>query len=303
VASQRTTPIEYWVGIQALIESVLPPDWLASNKAASHPARFDWEFSKLMQRQEGSLGYPSQRRLLPQHGRLMLDMFTWMNAIPGSDPNSFRIGNVEGYGDPRVAGKLMSELRNPRAYSDWMVELLIAGTHRSAGRSVTPYEDDGFPDLRIDVPGGALFAECKRLYELGENRLRSVVKKANAQIRRAAEALGSPHEGTIVLDLNGGRRLRFGSSEWTPPDVADTVALVQRALSGDKNRSVRRAYVLWDDFSYHGSQPGRTLVAYSRRYEIVEHRGEARGQDIGIRTFSGSTAAALLVWTPKAKRG
>lgn len=255
--------------------------------------------SKLLQRQGGSLSYPSQRSLLPQHGRLMLDMFTWMSAIPGSDLSAFTVGDIEGYGDKLVSGKLISELHRPRGYTDWLVELQIAGTHRSHGRTVTPYELDGYPDMRIDVPEGVLFAECKRLYEINENRLRSVVKKASGQIKRAAEALHGPYEGSVVLDLNGGRRLRFGSSEWTPPDIMEIMTLVQRALSGDKNRSVRRAYVLWDDYSYHGNEPGRTLVAYVRRCKVVEHAGEARGADLGIETFQGSTTAALMFWTPK----
>jgi hypothetical protein len=299
VETQRISLLEYWARVQTFIESLFPAAWLESKYARDHPARFDWEFSKLIQLQGGSLSYPSQRPLLAQQGRLMLDMFTWLSAIPGSDRNAFRIGNIEGYGDALVSRKLLSELRKPRAYSDWLVELLIAGTHRSAGRVVTPYEDDGYPDMRIDLPGGALFAECKRLYTINESRLRSVAKKANAQIKRAAQGVSGPYEGVIVIDLNGGRRLRFGSSEWRPGDIDEILAYVQRALSGEKNRSVRRACILWDDFAYFGDDPGRTLVTYTRRYEIVDHSGPSRGVDLGVDVFKGSTTAALVFWTPK----
>lgn len=301
VEPHRVSPAEHWAGIQTLIESVLTVEWLESKDAVDHPARFDWEFSKLMQRQDGSLSYPSQRSLIREHARLLLDMGTWTSAIPGSDRTHFRVGSIEGYGDERVSAKLRSELRNARAYGDWLVELRIAGTHRSAGRTVTPYETDGYPDLRIDVPGGALFAECKRLYAINEARLRAVIKKANRQLKLAADEVGEPYEGAVVLDLNGGRRIRFGSSEWTPPDIEETLGLVQRALSGEKNRSIRRAYVLWDDFRYAGDDPGRTVVAYTRRCRIVEHTGPARGLDLRVETFNGATTAAMIVWTPTRK--
>jgi hypothetical protein len=300
VEPQRVSPAEHWGEIRTLIESVLTVEWLETKGAVDHPAHSDWEFSKLMQRQDGSLSYPSQRSLMPQHGRLLLDMGTWTSAIPGSDLNHFRVGKIEDYGDERVSTKLMADVRDPRAYSDWLVELLIAGTHRRAGRTVTPYEADGYPDLRIDVPGGALFAECKRLYAMNESRVRAVIKTANRQVKLAAEEIGGSYEGTAVLDLNGARRIRFGSSEWTPRDVEDTLEFVQRSLSGDKNRSIRRAYVLWDDVRYVGDDPGsHTLVAYSRRSRTVEYSGPARGVDLGVEAFGGATAAALFVWTPK----
>jgi len=100
-----------------------------------------------------------------------------------------------------------------------------------------------------------------------------------------------------VLDLNGSRRTRFGSSEWTPPDFEQRLEWTQRSLSGEKNRS-RRAYVVWDDFSFRGDDPGRTLVVYIRRCKVVEHTGPARGVDLGVETFKGSTAAAMILWTP-----
>jgi hypothetical protein len=295
---ERVPPVEYWAGIQSLIESVLTVGWLQSNTAPDHPARADWEMSKTMQRQQGSLGYPSQRRLISGHARLLLDMGTWTSAIPESTPKTFQLGNIKAYGDERVSTKLMADVRDARAYGAWLVELLIAGTHRGLGRTVTPYEDDGYPDLRVDVPGGALFAECKRLSVIKESRLRQVIKKANKQVKLAAEAVGGCYEGTVVLDLNGARRVRFGSPEWTPGDVEEALGFVQRALSGEKNRSIRRAYVLWDDFRYAGNDPKRTLIAYSRRFRVVEHSGPARGVDLGVETFSGATAAAIIVWTP-----
>jgi hypothetical protein len=297
----RTSTADYWARIQALLEAVLTPEWLASDKAADHPARTDWEFAKLMEQQNGSLCYPSQRSALSQQGRLMLDVATWIQAIPGSSLGELRIADIAGYGDERVTGKLAADIRDPRAYGDWLVELMIAGLHRSAGRTVTPYEQDGYPDLRIDVPGGALLVECKRLHTDTENRHRQVIQKANKQVKAAADAVDGDYDGSVVLDLNGGRRIRFGSSEWTPPDIEQRLEWTRRALSGEKNRSIRRAYVVWDDFSYAGDDSGRTVVAYVRRCEVVEHTGP-RGVDLATATFTGSTAAALFFWTPKESR-
>jgi hypothetical protein len=295
----RTPMAHYWPGVQAVLEDIFTAEWLASDEAADHPARADWEFAKLMQSQNGSLSYPSQRVLLAQHGRLMLDVMTWIGAVPESSLVSLRIGDIEGYGDERVAGKLMADIRDSRAYGDWLVELMIAGVHRAAGRAVTPYEQDRYPDLRIDVAGGALLVECKRLYAENENSHRKVIQNANAQVKNAADDLDGDYDGSVVLDLNGARRIRFGSSEWTPPDIEQRLDWTQRALSGEKNRSIRRAYVVWDDYSFHGDDPGRTLVAYLRRCAVVEHTGPARGVDLGTATFEGSTTASLMFWTPK----
>jgi hypothetical protein len=154
----------------------------------------------------------------------------------------------------------------------------------------------------VETPSGPLLIECKRLASLNENRLRTVIKDANRQIKTASDDLAGPFDGAVILDLNGYRPAEFGSSEWNPPHVDETLGLVQRALSGEKNRSIRSAYVLWDDCLFVGNEASRTVVGYRRRVEVVEHSGDARAANLSLEAFSGLTAASLVIWTPNAVR-
>jgi hypothetical protein len=294
--------VEMFRRIQVVLESLFPEDWLKAPAARSHPARSDWEFCELLLRQGGSLSYPSQRRYLPKFCRLLLDTQTWLAIAPGSEPAQFRLGSIDGYGDEDVRRKIRSRIRNAGQYGHLLVELMIGGIHRSDGRTVIPYEQTGYPDLRVETPSGPLLIECKRLASLNENRLRTVIKDANRQIKTASDDLAGPFDGAVILDLNGYRPAEFGSSEWNPPHVDETLGLVQRALSGEKNRSIRSAYVLWDDCLFVGNEASRTVVGYRRRVEVVEHSGDARAANLSLEAFSGLTAASLVIWTPNAVR-
>jgi hypothetical protein len=279
---------------------LFPTGWLQTDAARNHPARSDWDFCELLLRQGGSLTYPSQRHYPQEICRLLLDTRTWLGIAVGSDSAQFRLGDIEGYGGEDVERKIRSRVRNASQYSDLLVELMIGGVHRSAGRTVTPYERSGYPDLRVEALGGPLLIECKRLYELHEKGLRRDINKASNQIKTASNELAGHFDGAVVLDLRGSRPAGFGSSEWSPPDVNEAVGLVQRALSGEKNRSIRRAYVLWDDYRFAGSKPDRTVVAYRRRVKVVEHSGVTRATDLGLEAFEGLTGATLVIWTQNA---
>jgi hypothetical protein len=292
--------VEMFRRIQMVLESLFPAGWPETDAALNHPARADWEFCELLLRQGGSLSYPSQRRYLPELCRLLLDTQTWLGIAPGSNTAQFQLGDIDGYGNEDVGRKIRSRGRDAGHYSDLLVELMIGGVHRSSGRTVIPYERPGYPDMRVEAPGGPLFIECKRLYRLNENGLRRAINKASNQIKTASNDIAGPFDGAVVLDLNGSRPAEFGSSEWIPTDVSEALGLVQRALSGEKYRSIRRAYVLWDYYRFGGREPLRTVIGYMRTVKVVEHSGVTRAVDLGLEAFAGLTGAYLMTWTRNA---
>lgn len=288
------TAAEHFRRRQQILESCFPAGWLSSTAAAVHPARQDWELCELLRRQNGSLQYPEQRRLLPHLARLTLDTHAWLNISQGGDAAALQLGRIDGYGDDGVARKIRSRVLQPRGYSDLLVELVIGGFHRSEGRRVIPYERDSYPDLRVDATEIPLLVECKRLQTTGERRIRKVVQKANKQVKMAAADLARPFDGVVVLDLNGVRAPRFGSSEWTPTHVEEAIGAARRALSGEKNRSIRQALVVWDYYAFSGNDRAQTLTAYVRACAAVDHTGPVLAEPCGITGFEGQTAVSQI---------
>jgi hypothetical protein len=231
-----------------------------------------------------------------------MDTLTWLDVAPGSERPRLQIGDIAGYGDEAVTRKIRSRVLQPRAYSDLLVELMIGGRHRSNGDSVTPYEVPNYPDLRVDSGPVPLFVECKRVSTTSEARIRKVISKANRQIKYAGRDIAAPYDGLAVLDLNGVKPPAYGSSEWRPSHVEETVAAAQAALSGAKNRSVRQALLIWDYFRYSGSDPSSTIVFYSRSAFPVVHAGPVVAADSGVTLFTGSTTAHWIFFSPKVPR-
>jgi hypothetical protein len=296
---QTMTQVQLLQRFQTVLESLFPKRWLEDVAAPAHPALFDWQLCRLLISQGGAVSYPSQRLLIPHLGRILLDIMTWLDVAPGSTRSHLRLGDIAGYGDAAVTKKINSRVLDPRGYSDLLVELMIGGRHRSQGDAVTPYEVTSYPDLRVDAQSIPLFIECKRVSTTSESRIRKVIQKANKQIKSAARDHGASFDGVVVLDLNGVKPARFGSSEWTPSHVRAALDATQAALSGEKNRSVRQALVVWDDFSYAGKERNATIVFYMRRCVPVTHSGPVVALDSGVAMFNGSTTAHMLFFTPK----
>ena len=294
-----TTPMtspELFGRIQDVLESLFPTGWFEKLRNASHPAARQRELCRLLIEQGGIVGYPTQVPLMPEMGRLLLDTMTWIETS-GGDANSLTLGDVGGYGDPLVRKKIESRVQVPDLYRALMTELTIGGWYRPS-YSVTPFEKEGYPDLRVDNgQEPPLLVECKRLRTAAEARVRQAIKKANAQIKRASQDDMTPFDSAVVLDLSDAVGLRYGSSEWKPPVVNDIIGFAERALSGEKNRSVRQAWVTWDSYRYaHGAGRGTTVAAYMRRVEVVTHAGMSVATPADTPRFGGSTGVHMINW-------
>jgi hypothetical protein len=286
--------------MQAVLASLFPHGWFEHPGNASHLAAQQWKLCQLLVDQIGVVLYPSQVPLMPAVGQLLLDTLMWIRATEG-DARSFEIGELEGYGDILVRKKIESRARDAAQYRDLMTELSVGGWYRAKG-IVTPFESEGYPDLRVDNGSEPpLFIECKRLRVISEARVRAVIKKANSQIKRAAQEGVDAYDGAVVLDLADAVGVRYGSSEWRPAVVNEVLGHARRALSGEKNRSVRRAWVTWDSYRYaHGHGTGTkptSLLAFRRHVAAVLHSGCFRATAASTPAFGGYTTAHLFMWS------
>jgi hypothetical protein len=286
--------------MQAVLASLLPDRWFEDPRNASHLAAQQWRLCQLLIDQNGTLVYPPQAPLIPALGQLLLDTFTWI-GVTGGDSRALKIGELEGYGDILVRKKIESRARDPAQYRDLMTELAIGGWYRSKG-IVTPFETEGYPNLRVD--NGAeppLLIECKRLRVTSEARVRAVIKKANSQIKRAGREAVGPYDGAVVLDLADAVGVRYGSSEWRPAVVNDVIDHAHRALSGEKYRSIRRAWVTWDSYRYaHGHRSAAepiSVLAFQRRVAAVLHSGPVIATAANTPAFGGYTTAHMFLWS------
>ena len=87
--------------------------------------------------------------------------------------------------------------------------------------------------------------ECKRLTGVSRSRVRTDIRDANRQIKRAAAELDSPYSGIVVLDVSAAVGFAEGSSEEAPAAVREIERAAAAAMSGAKNRSVREALIVW----------------------------------------------------------
>ncbi len=251
--------------------------------------------------QSGRIGYPSQATLIPYLGQLLLDAMTWISITGGVTP-SLQIGNISAYGDALVRKKIESRVGDPRQYRDLMAELSIAGWYSlKHDVVVTPYEQGGYPDLRVDQSACPcpLLIECKRLDATTYARVRKVIHKANSQVKLAAGGISAGFDSAVVLDLSHAIGVAYGSSEWKPSTVEAVIGSAQRCLSGEKNRSIRQAYVTWDYHRYAHGGEDRSVIAYQRSAARIFHAGTPRAIDSGVQPFEGYTTAYMLFWRPR----
>lgn len=263
---------------------------------ASHPAAVRWQLCRTMLQQGGVIRWPTQRQELPILASMMLDAAAFIRVSDG-DLQAFSLGDLSGYGDAAVQRKIQSRLNDPNQFQDLMAELSLAAWHQFEGHAVTPYETDGWPDLKVvfaadDLP---ILLECKRLHVTSSTRLAKQITKANRQIRHAQIAA----YGIVALDvttaLSGGLR---ELSDDIPEEIALLVEPVRAALSGPKNRSVDRVLLIWDDVGMLGDPPKPTAIFLRRRFLVVDHEPVAGVRSVPqtARTFQGNTVMLALSW-------
>lgn len=239
--------------------------------------------------------WPQDESALLAHLSFLLDAYTLI-TISGGDVDSYAMGNLSAYGSDEVQQKIRSRLPNPLQFGPLMLELSLAAWHKSKGHAVKPLEVENMPDLRVranglDLP---LYVECKQLTSSSKNTIGRQVKEANRQIRSVTEK----SYGVAVLQFAHLATTGVFSDD-SPSSIVAAASLVQRALSGPKNRAIGAAILTWDDYLVLGSPPERTALFLRRHFLRVDHTDDGvRRMPPDAELFEGSTVALALEWDP-----
>ena len=285
--------IEFFELQMKILEKLFPREWFIKARKKSHPAYGRWNLCKQILQEGGIIRYPHQRETFGQIGRLVLDSYILV-ALTEGNVDMLKLGSLDLYGDEAVQEKIRSRVVNSEQFEDLMVELAFAAWHKSRKHTVIPWEREGLPDLKLQIPGVdvPILVECKRLRSGSKNRLTKVISKANSQIKAAQE----PCYGVVVLDVSIPVGVAEVENDELPNQLQDICSTVQSALSGKKNRSVGMAILVWDDSMILGEPPDKTQVAFRRRHLRIRHRMSRKDILETVPLFEGFTTLYTLYW-------
>lgn len=294
--------IDFFKLQKEILEKLFPPHWFLEASKKNHPAYLRWALCEKVLEQGGKIRFPEQKTELPEIGRILLDS-TILVILTEGDLQQLRFGSLDLYGDQVVQKKICSRIIDPEQFEDLMVELYVGAWHKTKSHVVRPIEMEGYPDLRIEFPdmNTPIFIECKHLWAGSRNRLQGVIKKANQQIKNATKEINSPYYGVAVLDVSTPVAAGQVENDDLSDKLREIVDIVQSALSGQKNRSVRVAILVWDDYMIMGKPPERTLIAFRRRRKRISHKNITSAIPENLPLFKGYTTTYWLHWEPREK--
>lgn len=288
-----------------LLEDLFGSEWFSDTKLKklNHPAYKSWELCKKLIKQKGGLKFPDDVHRLPEISRIVSDIYTLLLCSSGNI-QFLKLGLFENYGDDKVRRKIKSVIQDETGFKSLMTELAYASWHLSKGNFVTPFEEDSYPDFKVESSNFQLplAADCKCILRNTNNsRFSYVVKKANKQIKK----LNIDCYGLVVIDITEKIGLLNELLDTTPVEVLKISEIVSKALQST-NSSVSGVLLLWDDYIVQGDPQTVTesLVIYRRRYHLVKHNSpihplpEDRNLDeIGL-TY-GFTMTNWVIWDKK----
>lgn len=280
-----------------LLEGLFPENWFLKTQKKNHPAYVRWDLCNRIIKQNGIIKFPEQRNELTEIGPILLDSYI-LSQITGSDMKDMSLGSLS-YGDKAVQKKILSRVTDEDQFEDIMVELYIGAWHLSEGHKVTPIEQEGLPDLKVEIPNLShpAFIECKHLRTRTERRVTDIVRKANNQIKRVKERC----YGIMVVDATVPVAAGTVNDDHSPTKVQEISKIISSALSGKKNSSVGTILVVWDDNMILGQATQETMIAFRRRHMRIEHTEPNTVVPHTLPLFDGFTVDFFITWHPRTR--
>jgi len=281
-----------------LIEGLFPKNWFFKTKKRNHPAYIRWDLCNRMIKQNGVVKFPEQRDELTQIGSIMLDSYI-LSQITGGDIKDLSLRPLS-YGDKAFQEKILSRVTDENQFEDIMVELYIGAWHLSNGHKVTPVEEEGLPDLRIEFPNVTYpaFIECKHLRTRTKRRVIDLVRKANNQIKK----INGQCYGIMIVDATLPVAAGIVKDDRLPAQIQEISKVIRSALSGEKNRSIGTTLVVWDDNTILGQPPEKTLVTLRRRHIRINHNRPNTVVPRTLPLFNGFNVDFFVSWYPRTRK-
>lgn len=168
----------------------------------------------------------------------------------------------------KLRNEMARRLREPGSFGDTLTELYVWGQLRGRGFDVALADEPGIADLSIRQDGREVVADVKRI-RLGSSpdAAGRALKKANDQIKKTA---GDDAAGLVFISIERAAE-RTSLDDRPPSDVEPYLEKVRSQVSGQDNKSVAAAIILWDDVILRDIG-GTTVYVFRRRSATIPHR-------------------------------
>jgi hypothetical protein len=278
-----------------LLTDLFSENWFLDEKNYNHPAYLRWSLLNTIIQQKGIIKYPQQFSEIPLIAQIMLDSAI-ISTVSGGDILKFELGSFEKYGEKKVLKKIKTRLNDPREFMDIMTELNIGSWHLLENHKVTPFEFANYPDFQVESAEFPLpvIIECKNLWTLNKNRINSVTKKANNQIKN----INIENFGVMVLDTSNLVPLKRVYDSEFPDEIKQIINWVSRALS-EKNTSIGVCLVTWNDLMQWGEPIDPTVYMFRKRVEAIYHKNPKQALSEKGRLYQGYTTGHGIKWGTK----
>jgi len=250
----------------------------------NHPCVRRYDVIKQYVEDGRGLTFPLDEPLQIEMAEMIIDRSTW-----GAQPSDESFWHF--IDDESVRTLIEARIRDPESYHDIIAEVFFWGWLRAEGVAATIIERESMPDLIIDADEQSpTYAEVKHLHEITPaNHVRSVIKKANRQIKTA----DSEAAGIVFLRVS---REGFTASldDRIPSDVQPVLDEVARSLQVNMYQSVAKVVVAWDEYVSYGEPPHRTMFVFKRRFAVMDHPSPRSRPIVGARFEGGGIT--VITW-------
>jgi hypothetical protein len=262
------SPLDFIKAQKTLLETLFPNRWFvnAKGKNLKHPAYIRWQRCEDLLARNGRIQLPADNKILDTVMVALCDNLSLIQSTRGS-VDAQKLGDLANYGDKAVQERLRAVIQVPDQFFDILVEVACAGYHVSRGHEVKVTENEGMPDIELEIPGWTLpiQAECKCVKYSG---FKNSIEKANKQIKKASQ----PCYGLVYLDIS--QRSADRASFWSdslPNEFAQIQMEVQHCLR-EFNTSVSGVVLLWKDQIVLKMNDGGALCFHRYRSVLIRHR-------------------------------
>jgi len=283
-----------------ILEEVFLKDFFSNTKNETHPAYIRGQLCKKIIEQKGIIKFPEQKDELHLFAKIILDSVIFISLSEGNIQD-IKFGLMELVGDENILKKIRTRIVKSEQFEDLMVELYFASWHKSRKNKVRLIEKDGFPDMEIFLTGKdiSLPVECKKITVNSYNRFNKVLQKANKQIKK----FGNDYYGLAVLDISDLINEGNQDKDKLEVSITDIKDIVERVLNGRKNRCVKRAILIWNDYIIEGNPPQDIFIGFRKNFAIIKNEIDKTISDEldEIKFFEGNTVTYWIRFKERLK--
>jgi len=262
-------------------------------KMPGHPAVLRYNKISQFLDQSYSLSFPDELSFVADILSAGLDSMTMATA---ATPEEL----LKSISDQEVLRQLRNRVTDPHQYHDQMSAFNCWTLLTSKGIHAELIEREGFPDIRMNLPSGQEWVECKRKH-IGSpiSRIRKIIKKSNNQIKHA----DSNGTGFVYITVERPEQ-RTVLDDKLPTVIAEYIAEVRRELNSGASRSVAAVVIAWDDHMVMGEPPAHTLHVARRRSACHFHTSPRRLLGVPKESLVlGRTVAVYVNWSNQVQPG